>query len=54
MSLVIRTEADPPALISAARREVRALDPNVPVAAVQTMDEVLSASVEAWPALGLR
>jgi predicted permease len=45
MSLVIRTEADPPALISAARREVRALDPNVPVAAVQTMDEVLSASV---------
>jgi predicted permease len=45
MNLVIRTAADPAALISAVRREVRTLDPNVPVAAVQTMDEVLSASV---------
>jgi predicted permease len=45
MSLVIRSEADPSALISPVRREVRALDRNVPVAAVQTMDEVLSGSV---------
>ena len=32
MRLVIRTDADPSSVVSSVRREVRALDPNVPVA----------------------
>lgn len=45
MTLVVRASGDPLALTSALREEVRALDRNVPVAAVETMDEVVSTSV---------
>jgi putative ABC transport system permease protein len=45
MRLVIHTEVDPVSLVSAVRREVRTLDPNVPVANVETLDDVFHASV---------
>ncbi len=45
MTLVIRTEGDPLSIVSAVRREIRAEDANVPVAAIQTMEDVLGASV---------
>lgn len=46
MTAVIRTAGvDPAAIIPSARQIVSNLDPNVPVTAVQTMDEVVSASV---------
>ena len=41
MSLVIRTKGDPTALIPALRREIAALDPNLPVSNVRTMDKHL-------------
>ncbi|HEY9283912.1 MAG TPA: ABC transporter permease [Pyrinomonadaceae bacterium] len=37
-TLVLRTSAEPAGVVSAVRREVRALDRNVPVASVRTMD----------------
>jgi predicted permease len=45
MRLVIRTSADPVSVISNVRREVRALDQNVPVAGVQTMSNILHTSI---------
>ena len=45
MTLVLRTDLDPQSLISAVRSQVTALDKNLPVFAVRTMDEVLSAEV---------
>src|SRR5262249_14735912 len=46
MSVVIRTAgADPASVIPSARQIVSSLDANVPVTTVQTMDEVVSASV---------
>jgi len=45
MTLVIRTDGDPLSIVSAVRREVRTQDANVPVAAVQTIEDVLGASV---------
>jgi ABC-type antimicrobial peptide transport system permease subunit len=46
MTAVIRTAGvDPASVIPAARQIVSNLDANVPVTAVQTMDEVVSASV---------
>jgi putative ABC transport system permease protein len=45
MDVALRTEGDPRALASALRREILALDPNVPVAKVRTMDDVLAASL---------
>jgi predicted permease len=45
MRLVVRTAGDPVALASTVRREVRALDANVPVAGVATMEDLLDASV---------
>jgi predicted permease len=44
MSLVVRGRGDPLALAPAVRREVRALDPEVPVSRVRSMEEVLSTS----------
>jgi putative ABC transport system permease protein len=44
--LTVRTADDPAALAAAVRSEIAALDPQVPVSAVATMDEVVSASVE--------
>jgi predicted permease len=46
MTVVIRTSGvDPASLIPSARSIVSSLDPNLPVTAVQTMEEVVSASV---------
>jgi predicted permease len=46
MSVVIRTDnADPATVIPTARQIVGSMDPNVPVTAVQTLDEVVAASV---------
>ncbi|HEX5437811.1 MAG TPA: FtsX-like permease family protein, partial [Gemmatimonadaceae bacterium] len=45
MTLVLRTTGDPAQLAAAVRREVRALDRNVPVSDVRTMDQVVSSSI---------
>jgi len=44
-NLVIRTEGDPANLAAAVRKEVQAIDPDQPVAAVRTMDEWVDTSV---------
>lgn len=44
-ALIVRTGADPGHFASAIRAQVLAIDPDEPVSAVQTMDEVLSGSV---------
>jgi putative ABC transport system permease protein len=43
--LAVRATNDPVSLISAVRGEIAALDPQVPVSEIATMDEVVSASV---------
>jgi len=45
VSLVVRTAGDPHALIGALRGEMRALDKDIPVFNIKTMNEVLSESV---------
>jgi putative ABC transport system permease protein len=45
MNVVLRTAGDPLALATAVRTEVRALDPQLPVANLSSMDEVMSSSV---------
>jgi predicted permease len=45
MTLVLRTSLDPASLVSAVRQQVSALDKNIPVYAVQTMDDLFSAEV---------
>jgi putative ABC transport system permease protein len=45
LSLVIRTESDPLQLASAVRSEVKAIDPNQPVANVRTMEQAVTESV---------
>jgi putative ABC transport system permease protein len=42
MAFAIRTGAHPPALTDAVRDAVRSLDPNVPVARVRTLDDVVA------------
>jgi putative ABC transport system permease protein len=44
-SLVVRSASDPASLAEALRREVQALDPELPVHRVRTMAELVSASV---------
>jgi putative ABC transport system permease protein len=44
-NLVIRTQGDPANLAAAVRKEVQAIDPDQPVAAVRTMDEWVDTSV---------
>ena len=46
-NLVIRTQGDPASLAAAVRKEVKAIDPDQPVAAVRTMDEWVDLSVAA-------
>jgi ABC-type antimicrobial peptide transport system permease subunit len=41
----MRTSRDPVALVAAVRREIRAVDPDVPVVEVRTMDEILDREV---------
>jgi putative ABC transport system permease protein len=45
MSLVVRTSGDPLALAQTAREQVRALDPEIPVTHVRTMDDIVSNSI---------
>jgi putative ABC transport system permease protein len=47
LTMVLRTTGDPHALVTAAGKEVAALDKDIPVFGVKTMDEYLSASVAA-------
>ncbi|MGH6631482.1 MAG: ABC transporter permease, partial [Burkholderiales bacterium] len=42
MTLLVRTANDPLSLVDAVRREVRALDPNVPLADVSTMERTMA------------
>jgi len=44
-TIVVRTLAEPAALISALRKAVSAVDPNVPVDPIETMQQIVSASV---------
>ena len=44
LAVVVRTKSDPAALTPAAAAQVRELDPDLPVYAVRTMEEVLAAS----------
>jgi putative ABC transport system permease protein len=43
--VALRTEVDPLTLVAPAKEVVRSLDPNIPVYEIQTMDDILSASV---------
>jgi predicted permease len=45
LALLVRTRGDDPELGDALSREVRAVDPNLPVYAVRTMDDLLAAAV---------
>jgi predicted permease len=45
MTLTIETEGDPRSVLEPVRREVRAMDPSIPVAQVRTMDEVLDGAL---------
>jgi len=45
MTLVVRTTADPSQLAAAVRGEVRRMDPNLPIAAMRTMSDVVGTSV---------
>jgi putative ABC transport system permease protein len=47
MNVVIRTQGDPANLVAAVRKEVQAIDPDQPVAAVKTMEQWLDTSVAA-------
>jgi predicted permease len=45
MTFVVRTGAEPALLAAAAREQVRSIDPNLPVSALRTMDEVAALSM---------
>jgi len=45
--MAVRTDGDPHALVGDARAIIRRLDPNMPIAVIATMDELLSESVAA-------
>jgi predicted permease len=46
MSLVVKTSSlDPLTLVAPIRQEVRATDPNLPIAAIRTMDDVVGATL---------
>jgi putative ABC transport system permease protein len=45
MILTVRSKQDPRSLVSAIRRELRTLDPDLPIAHVRTFEEVISDSV---------
>ena len=45
MSIVAKTTGDPMALAAAVRAEVRALDPNLPLAQVRSMSEIVATSL---------
>jgi len=45
MHLVVRTEGDPSALVSAARQTIASIDADQPVTEIRTMDDLVAASV---------
>ena len=45
-NIMVRTKGDPAALAGAVRRVIAGVDPEQPVAAVRTMDEILDRDVE--------
>ncbi|HTI62614.1 MAG TPA: ABC transporter permease [Gemmatimonadaceae bacterium] len=45
MSLVVRTDGDPKALVPAVRAVVKAVDPRLPVSEVRTMREIVDAAI---------
>ena len=45
MTVVVRTENDPLTLVSAVRNELQQMDPEQPMAAIATMDQLLSGSL---------
>jgi predicted permease len=45
MSLVVRTDGEPEALVSAVRAAVRAVDPRLPVSEVRTMRDIVDAAI---------
>ncbi len=45
MTLVVRTTANPASLAPSIRDEIKQMDADVPIAAVQTMDDVVAASI---------
>lgn len=45
MDILTRTSGDPAQTIAAARQEVRALDPNLPIKSVMTFDQVVESSL---------
>lgn len=45
MNVVVRTRGNPLGLVPAVRKEVQAIDPDQPIAAIQTMDEWVDSSV---------
>jgi predicted permease len=45
MNLVLRAEGDPASLVAAVRREVNAIDPDLALADIKTMDQLMSASL---------
>ena len=45
MAIVVRTSGNPNALVPAIRAQVQALDPDLPLTYMQTMDDVIDASV---------
>ena len=47
MNIVIRTQSDPVTLVPAIREQVKAIDPDQPIAAIRTMDEWIDRSVSA-------
>jgi len=45
MNLIVKTSVDPLTLVGAVRAQLHALDPQIPVARVRTMDEIVETSV---------
>ena len=45
MTLVVRTSSDPQTVVSAIKGEIRTLDGSLPVYKVQTMEQIVSASI---------
>ena len=45
MTLVIKTAGDPTLHVAPVRTAIRALDPNLPIAAIRTMQDVVDASI---------
>ncbi len=45
MSVVIRTTTPPETMAEAARREVYAVDPNLPLSSVRTLDQIVATSI---------